>query len=295
MTSRKFYEAAENGWRCYQSRRPIAVYDVETTGLKTDECNIIQFSGVLYEFQDDGYRKTDECNFYVHQDLPLPPVIIDVTKITDDMLKKHGIPEQEAADRIIEFLSKARIFIAYNGIRFDNAVIDNFVFRNRQKHFVPRNVADPYRIAKELIKADTLQDNSYKLCNVASYYQTQDYGEFHNSLVDTMTTWEVFESEMEDFRQSKENEEKNKRPDSTHAELSVQGCRYWHPSSIIDRHAPARQPYRRLYIQTNLGVYFYDFNSMEIGSKDETAPEIDAHELGKKVNTFLGKKVIPEP
>ena len=160
---------------------------------------------------------------------------------------------------------------------------------------MPRNVADPYRIAKELIKADTLQDNSYKLCNVASYYQTQDYGEFHNSLVDTLTTWEVFESEMEDFRQSKENEEKNKRPDSTHAELSVQGCRYWHPSSIIDRHAPARQPYRRLYIQTNLGVYFYDFNSMEIGSKDETAPEIDAHELGKKVNTFLGKKVIPEP
>ena len=129
MTSQKFYETAEHGWRCYQSHRPIAVYDVETTGLKTDECNIIQFSGVLYEFQDDGYKKTDECNFYVHQDLPLPPVIVNITNITDDMLKEHGIPEQDAADRIIEFLSKARIFIAYNGMRFDNAVIDNFVFR----------------------------------------------------------------------------------------------------------------------------------------------------------------------
>lgn len=287
----KIYKAADDGWRCYQSRLPIAVYDVETTGLKTDECNIIQFSGVLFQYQEGVYKQTEECNFYIRQELPLPPVITEITKITDAMLKEHGISEKEAADKIVAFLSKARVFIAYNGMRFDNDVIDHFVFRLQKKHFVPKNVVDPYRIAKELIKADAITNHSYKLCNVAEYYQVRDYGDFHNSLVDTLTTWEVFESEMEDFCQSKENV---LRPDSTHAALSVQGCRYWHPTGIIDRHAPARQPYRRLYIQTNLGVYFYDFNSMEICSKEENAPEIDVHELVKKVNSFLGKKVIPE-
>ena len=42
MTSQKFYETAEHGWRCYQSHRPIAVYDVETTGLKAEAAGITE-------------------------------------------------------------------------------------------------------------------------------------------------------------------------------------------------------------------------------------------------------------
>lgn len=96
-----------------ETQKKIGIYlDTETTGMNTEKDHVIEIAMVPFEFDVDGniYRVLEAYNSFNEPPEPISQEIIDITGITDDMVKGHSIdPEQ-----IEEMLDRAVIVIAHN-------------------------------------------------------------------------------------------------------------------------------------------------------------------------------------
>ncbi len=94
--------------------KQVLVFDVETTGLDYKMDQIIEFGGILLNEKMEVVREISE---FIQCDEPLPEKIIEITNITDDMLK-DGMKEEELAKMLNELITEETMLIAYN-IQFD--------------------------------------------------------------------------------------------------------------------------------------------------------------------------------
>lgn len=271
---------AEQALSYIMQKRPIIVYDLETTGKNPKTVNIIQFSGDLYTCDNETgkYQKADSLNLYIKQILPLPKVIIDLTGITDEKLNSEGIYEEDAASMIKSFLDKAEIISGYNNSRYDNVLINRLYSDYFGGSFSPQMNIDVFAIAKELIDKETLPDRSYKLCNVAEYYKVAQDG-FHNATVDIDNTWRVLCSEMRDLKI--QLEDRKSLLQNALTDFYIIDVNHWKRSRYVDR----------LYILTNIGQLEYDVYKKEVVQKPERL--VDPNVLVKKTEIYMtehGKK-----
>lgn len=77
--------------------RPIVFFDLETTGVDTENDRIVQISG--FKINSNGERF--EFNTYVNPGVPIPKEASDVHGITDDMVK-NSITFEKLSKRIYE-------------------------------------------------------------------------------------------------------------------------------------------------------------------------------------------------
>jgi len=97
--------------------QPLAVVDVETTGLDAGDCRVIEIGIVRFERGEVAER----WGTLVHTGSPLPAEITQVTGITDEMLA--GKPRfREVAWEVYGRL-RDRVVVAYN-LPFDRSFID---------------------------------------------------------------------------------------------------------------------------------------------------------------------------
>ncbi len=83
--------------------------DVETTGLAIPEDKIIELGLVVFEYGSDGriFRILEEFSQYQDPGKPIPPHIVELTGITDAMVKNHQLDKGgifqclQAADMVI--------------------------------------------------------------------------------------------------------------------------------------------------------------------------------------------------
>lgn len=109
--------------------------DTETTGLDTSWCELIEVSAVRYK---DGIETDSYSSLVRPKDEPIPDFIVELTGITNDMLKDAPMPE-EAIPSFLEFIGDypvvghnvcfdAKFIDAYSrgilGKSFDNVLID---------------------------------------------------------------------------------------------------------------------------------------------------------------------------
>ncbi len=99
--------------------RPLAVFDLETTGIDVEKDRVIQIAVIRVE--PDGSRRTYET--LVNPERPIPP---EATKV-------HGIKDADVADKptfsqirleLEEYLAGADL-AGYNSIRFDTPLLQN--------------------------------------------------------------------------------------------------------------------------------------------------------------------------
>lgn len=92
-------------------------FDVETTGLDPKNEEVIQFSAVKFV---DG-KQTDEINYFCNPQKPIPDFIVELTRISDDMV----MGEPTFFDRMNEVLAFFEDFplIAHNA-RFDVSFLE---------------------------------------------------------------------------------------------------------------------------------------------------------------------------
>ena len=111
------------------------IFDLETTGLDNNTCEITEIGAVRMV----GSVVTDTFSTFVDPGVSIPPEVVRLTGITDDMVK--GAPETEEALRAFKtFIGKDACLIAHNadfdmgfiikkgkkyGIVFENDVIDS--------------------------------------------------------------------------------------------------------------------------------------------------------------------------
>ena len=93
--------------------KPIVFFDLETTGVDTENSRIVQISGV--KISTDGTKFN--FNSYVNPLIPIPKEATDVHGITDDMVK-DAIVFEKLAKRIYEIFQGCDIG-GFNSDGFD--------------------------------------------------------------------------------------------------------------------------------------------------------------------------------
>src|SRR5690554_62555 len=97
----------------------ILLFDFETTGLNGFTEEIIEIGAILLVKTGDQYLVQEELSLLVMPSKPLPQKIIDITHITDAMLLREGVSQEEAFQRLFDlYHDEKTLLIAYN-IQFD--------------------------------------------------------------------------------------------------------------------------------------------------------------------------------
>jgi DNA polymerase III subunit alpha, Gram-positive type len=95
---------------------PLVVFDTETTGLDSELDRIIEFGALKIV----GGVVTDKFVSFVHTDIELPQHIVNLTAISQDMLR--GQPDiSEVIPKFLEFI-KGSIIVAHNA-EFDMSML----------------------------------------------------------------------------------------------------------------------------------------------------------------------------
>ena len=91
----------------------VLVFDTETSGLSWQRDEIIEFSAI--RLTASGTEEVDE---FVRCTRSLPPRIVELTGITDDLLREEGIGKQAFAELLAALLTPGTMLAAYNA-QFD--------------------------------------------------------------------------------------------------------------------------------------------------------------------------------
>lgn len=109
-------EKVKSAWEeCF----PVAVFDMEwEAGCPT------QFSGMLLEPSKHGLQVTRRLDMYIRlpKGVRVSPIVRGLTHISDDLLRREGVPIQEALERITAFMRRANV-ICGQGVRSDIDVL----------------------------------------------------------------------------------------------------------------------------------------------------------------------------
>ncbi len=154
------------------------VFDTETTGLSVQTCSLTEIGAVLVK---DG-RVVDEFCTYVYPGAPIPERIVELTGITDDMVKGAPTPE-EAVKSFLEFCG-GRMLIAHNAgfdISFIRTVCDKckMTFDN------------PYLDTVALSRYINPELKKHKLDILADYYNLGEFNH-HRASDDARMLAEIF-------------------------------------------------------------------------------------------------------
>lgn len=104
--------------------KPLVIFDLETTGLDMTKDHIIQISYIKIEPDGNEIRK----NYFVNPGMPIPQVVVDLTGITDDMVKDAPSLKTLAPTLAAEF--EGCDFAGFNSNRFDVPFLAEEFLRN---------------------------------------------------------------------------------------------------------------------------------------------------------------------
>jgi DNA polymerase-3 subunit epsilon len=115
-----------------ETRRALFV-DVETTGMQWSADRIIEFAGVPFTFgKESGRIISVETPFVSLEDpkRPIPPDIVRLTRITDDMVSGQRIDDE----RVRSLADEAQLVIAHNA-KFDRPFVESRFPVFEEKHW----------------------------------------------------------------------------------------------------------------------------------------------------------------
>ena len=122
--------------------KKILLFDFETTGLSAESSQIIEIGAILLEKTESGkYQLINELSTLVLADGPLPSKIVKITHITDEMLLRDGITQEEAFHQFFKMYSEDALLVAYN-IQFDLS----FLHQMFKRHWNPQ-----YQIKNDIL------------------------------------------------------------------------------------------------------------------------------------------------
>ncbi len=167
------------------THKRVLLFDFETTGLNPLFEQIIEIGAIVLEKRDGKYEIVDELSTLVEASKALPPKIIEITHITDEMLLRDGIAEALAFQRLFEmYQDENTLLIAYN-IMFDLGFLTALFRKYYKPQFEIKNdILDVMAIYKDRHKFP------HRLDNAVSQYQI-DIKNTHRALDDIKATYEV--------------------------------------------------------------------------------------------------------
>ena len=120
---------------------PIVVLDFETTGLNIRKDRMIEFGAVKLS----GGQVVDSIDLFINPGMPLPPKIVELTHITDQMVQNAPYAA-DVLPQIMEFIGDCPI--AAHNARFDWGILQHELERVGQTHEC--TVIDTLTLARKL-------------------------------------------------------------------------------------------------------------------------------------------------
>ena len=166
----------------------LVLFDTETTGLEFSRDEIIEFAAIVVEQKNGEPAVVQEYDELV-QLTPgnsVPPKIVELTGITNEAIREHGLSKARVCRDIGEMFSGNTLLLAYNA-HFDLSFLYYMLLRN----------GDPM-ILKGKDKLDLLtvyrdrRSFPHKLCNaIDAYGLTGKVCNSHRAVDDVLATLEV--------------------------------------------------------------------------------------------------------
>jgi DNA polymerase-3 subunit epsilon len=167
-------------------KRPLAFFDLESTGLDIVNDRIIEIS--ILKVHPDGKEETYTRR--INPTIPISPEASKITGITNDDLK--DMPTfKEIAHEIVNFLDNCDI-AGYNSNRFDIPLLaEEFLRAGIDFDFSKRKIIDVQVIYHK--KEQRTLSAAYK------FYCDKDLKNAHTAEADTYATFEVLKKQIEKY------------------------------------------------------------------------------------------------
>ncbi len=171
-----------------QLTRPIAVIDLETTGINIGSDRIVEIA--IIKILPDGTRQVKRK--LINPQMPIPKGASDVHGITNEMVKDAPTFKQ-AANEIKQFIDNCDL-AGYNSNRFDvPMLVEEFLRIGMEITIDGKRLVDVQRIF-HMMEQRTL-GAAYK------FYCHKTLEGAHSAEVDASATWEVLEAQIERYPQ----------------------------------------------------------------------------------------------
>lgn len=167
----------------------LLILDTETSGLSFKNDRIIELAAIKLVRQDGEIVVADQMDEFIR--LPdgrvLDPKIVELTHITDDMLRTQGLSEGEALGRFVKlFAGERALVIAYNA-HFDLS----FLYYSLARHGLAAALRGIDMLDALTVYKDR-RDYPHKLENAIEQYRLRDkVVNSHRAIDDTLALKEV--------------------------------------------------------------------------------------------------------
>ncbi|MDR2945068.1 MAG: 3'-5' exonuclease [Methanosarcinales archaeon] len=166
----------------------IVFIDVETTGLSVEKNQIIELAAArIYEYGAD-FADEKEINFLIK--LPagekVPDEIVELTRITDEMLASEGIEKKEAAEKFSDLFYPAEktLIIAHNA-QFDLSFVLDLMKKQGKTIPVSFDILDTFTVLKDR------KAYPHSLKDAIDYYKIEGAENTHRAADDVKALCEV--------------------------------------------------------------------------------------------------------
>ncbi|MBL7737076.1 MAG: 3'-5' exonuclease [Chitinophagaceae bacterium] len=171
-----------------QLSKPLAIIDLETTGMNLSTDRIIEIA--IVKIMPDGGKSVKRK--LINPEMPISESSIEVHGITNEMVKDAPTFRQ-AANEIKQFIENADLS-GYNSNRFDIPLLaEEFLRVGLDFDFKSRRLLDVQKIF-HLMEQRTLSA-AYR------FYCNQELAGAHSAEVDALATWEVLQSQVKRYAQ----------------------------------------------------------------------------------------------
>ena len=157
------------------------VFDIETTGLDTNNDRIIEIGAVKVE---DGIV-IEEFDKLINPGIPIPPQVSDINHIYDDMVADADYPGV-VLTRFHNFIKDVEYLVGHNAKRFDYPFLESEFDRNFIR-FDKFQVRDTMWVARSKVKGL----RSYSLAALCRIFNITNK-DAHRALSDVYATHEVY-------------------------------------------------------------------------------------------------------
>ncbi len=178
--------------------RPIAFFDLETTGINVVKDRIVEIS--IYKVLPDGSSET--MTRLINPGMPIPPEVTDIHGISNEDVANEPTFEQ-IASVLNDFLHNCDL-AGYNSNKFDiPMLIEEFLRCGIQFDIKKRRLVDVQNIFHKM-EPRTLRA-AYK------FYCGKDLVDAHAAEADTKATYEVLVAQIERYEDTEYEEKDGKR------------------------------------------------------------------------------------
>lgn len=257
---------ATKGWRNKEYQKfvmslmkpgvEIICFDTETTGLSPKNNQIIEIGAMRCRVRDDNLLDVmDELHTYINPGFLLPPKIVELTGITDELLSKYPF-EEESFEAIHRFFGDGPLIVCGHNVKFDVGFLEALYSRNGSE--LRECVAiDTLEMARDIFCNGEVMN--HKLGTLAEYCGIADGVQFHSAIEDVRVTQKLFQLLTIEYA-SREYED-----------ASAKHC----PQIFSIKFWEGYRGFSRIYVDTSAGSLYYDVRRKTWLPKDVSLDTID--------------------